>query len=291
MHEKWLKAFHLVAAHGGVSRAAKALNVGQPTVSSHLKTLEDYFRVELFYRRGRRLELSDVGRSLYGITCGLYGHESEAVAFLRSVGRSERGRLRLGAVGPFDVIELVHAFHAEHRWVELSVDVLPRRELLARLRAFELDVGIFADAPAEPELASLQYSRHPLRLIVPGRHRLSRRKTVRLADLQGEPFVLRDASSFTRQVFEQALARAGVEVRPVIQINSREAVREAVARGMGLGIVSEREHAPHPSIQMIAVEDAELWTASHVACLASRRARPVVDAFMSLAEQSRPADR
>jgi LysR family transcriptional regulator, low CO2-responsive transcriptional regulator len=289
MHEKWLKAFHLVAAQGGVSRAAKALNVGQPTVSAHLKTLEDYFRVELFYRRGRRLELTEVGRSLHEITRGLYGHESEAVAFLRSVGRSEHGRLRLGAVGPFDVIELAHAFHAKHRWVELSVDVLPRADLLGRLRAFEVDVGIFADAPVEADLASLPYGRHAVRLIVPAGHRLARRRTVRLAELQGEPFVHRDASSFTRRVFERALDGAGVTIRPVIEINSREAVREAVARGMGLGVVSEREHAPHPSIRMLAVEDAELWTAAHVACLAARRTRPFVDAFMGLAQQTRPA--
>jgi aminoethylphosphonate catabolism LysR family transcriptional regulator len=288
MYEKWLKAFHMVASQGGVGRAAKALNVGQPTVSAHLKTLEDYFRVELFYRRGRRLELTEVGKSLHEITRGLYGHESEAVAFLRSVGRSEHGRLRVGAVGPFDVMEMVHVFHAKHRWVELSVDILPPRELLARLRAFDLDVGVFADPPEEPEFTSLLYDRHPVRVIVPAHHRLSRRKSVSLRDLEGESFVLRDSASVSRRVFEHALQRAGVKIRPVIRINSREAAREAVARGMGLGIISEREHAPHPSIHVLSVEDAELWTAAHVACLAARRTRPIVDAFMRLAQQTRP---
>lgn len=288
MYEKWLKAFHMVASHGGVGRAAKALNVGQPTVSSHLKTLEDYFRVELFYRRGRRLELTDVGRSLHEITRGLYGHESEAVAFLRSVGRSEHGRLRAGAVGPFDVMEIVHAFHTRHRWVELSVDILSRKELLARLRGFEVDVGVFADPPEEPEFSSLLYNRHPVRVIVPAGHRLARRKSLSLKDLDGEAAVLRDPASVTRRVFEQGLQRAGVKIRPVIQINSREAVREAVARGMGIGVISEREHAPHPAIHVLAVEDADLATAAWVACLAARRTRPLVDAFMKLAQQTRP---
>ena len=289
MYEKWLKAFHMVASQGGVGRAAKALNVGQPTVSAHLKTLEDYFHVELFYRRGRRLELTDVGTSLHEITRGLYGHESEAVAFLRSVGRSEHGRLRVGAVGPFDVMELVHAFHARYRWVELSVDVLARRELLARLRGFELDVGVFADPPEGDEFASLLYDRHPVRVLAPAVHRLSRRKSIPISALEDEPFVLRDPASVTRREFEQALLRAKVKIRPVIQVNSREAVREAVARGMGLGVVSEREHAPHPDIHVLAIEDADIWTAAHVACLAARRTRPIVDSFMRLAQQTRPA--
>lgn len=288
MYEKWLKAFHMVASHGGVGRAAKALNVGQPTVSAHLKTLEDYFRVELFYRRGRRVELTEVGKSLHEITRGLYGHESEAVAFLRSVGRSEHGRLRVGAVGPFDVMEMVHAFHGKHRWVDLSIDVLPRRDLLARLRAFDLDVGVFADPPEEPEFTALLYDRHPVRVIVPATHRLSRRKHLSIKDLDGEAFILRDVTSVTRRVMEQALQKAGIKIRPVIQINSREAVREAVARGLGLGVVSEREHAPHPGIHVLAFEDADLWTEAWVACLSARRSRPIVDAFMKLALQTRP---
>lgn len=289
MYEKWLKAFHTVAAQGGVSKAARALNVGQPTVSAHVKTLEDYFKVELFYRRGKRLELTDVGRALHEITRGLYGHESEAVSFLRSVGRSEHGRLRLGAVGPFDVIALAHAFHGRHRFVELSVETMPPRELAAGLRAFDLDVGIFADEPEEQDFASVLYDRHPVRVIAPVGHRLARRKAVRLQELDGEPFVTRSVGSVTQKAFDQAVARAGVRIRSVLSTNSREAAREAVARGMGLAVVSEREHAPHPDIRALAIEDGEVWTHAYVACLAARRARPLVDAFMKLASQTRPA--
>jgi aminoethylphosphonate catabolism LysR family transcriptional regulator len=289
MYEKWLKAFHTVAAQGGVSKAAKALNVGQPTVSAHLKTLEDYFKVELFYRRGKRLELTDVGRGLHEITRGLYGHESEAVAFLRSVGRSEHGRLRLGAVGPYDVVELAHAFHGRHRFVELSVEQIPPRDLLARLRAFDLDVGIFAEDPEAEDLATVLYDRHPVRVIAPAMHRLARRKTVRLAELEAAPFVTRLPGSITQKAFDQALAKAGVRIRPVLATNSREAAREAVARGMGLAVVSEREHAPHPAIHVLALEDTEVWTHAFVACLAARRGRPQVDAFMKLVQQTRPA--
>lgn len=289
MYEKWLKAFHTVASQGGVSRAAKALNVGQPTVSAHLKTLEDYFKVELFYRRGKRLELTDAGRSLLEITRGLYGHEAEAVAFLRSIGRSEQGRLRLGAVGPYDIVGLAHAFHGRNRWVELTVEVLAPRELTTRLRAFDLDVAIYAEEPVEEDFATVLYDRHPVRVLVPSVHRLARRKTVRLAELDGEPFVCRMPGSVTQKAFDAALGRAGARVRPLLHTNSREAVREAVARGLGLAAVSEREHAPHPSIHVLDLEDGEVVTHAWVACLAARRGRPLVDAFMKLAQQTRPA--
>ena len=115
----------------------------------------------------------------------------------------------------------------------------------------------------------------------------SEAKAVPLADLDGEPFILRDPASATRQVFEKALARAGVKVRAVLESNSREAVREAVGRGMGLGVVSEREHAPHSAIRLIAIEGAEMWTAAYVCCLAARRKRPMIEAFMGLAQSTR----
>lgn len=288
MYEKWLKAFHLVAAEGGVGRAARSLNVGQPTVSAHLRTLEDYFRVELFYRRGRRLELTDAGRALFNITQGLYGHESEAVAFLRSVGRTEQGRLRLGAVGPYDVVELAHAFQRAFPAVELSVTVLAGRELTGRLRAVDIDIALFADPPDSPEFHAFLYNRHPVRLIVPASHRLARARAVKLTQLAGERLVLRHPSSVTRRVFDEALARAGLNLSPALNINSREAVREAVARGMGVAVVSEPEHAPHPNIRMLAIAGANLFVESHVCCLASRRSRPLVEAFLKLAQRNRP---
>ena len=80
MYEKWLQAFHAVARAGGFTAAARRLNVGQPTVSTHVRSLEDRFGVELFHRRGRVVRLTDTGRVLLTITQGMFGHEEEASA-------------------------------------------------------------------------------------------------------------------------------------------------------------------------------------------------------------------
>ncbi|TFH42024.1 MAG: LysR family transcriptional regulator [Lysobacterales bacterium] len=71
MYQKWLQAFHTVATADGFTRAAQALNVGQPTISTHVKALENYFRVELFHRRGRSVKLTPTGAALLTITRGL----------------------------------------------------------------------------------------------------------------------------------------------------------------------------------------------------------------------------
>lgn len=290
MYEKWLKAFHMVASRGSFTQASKALNVGQPTVSAHIKTLEDYFKVELFYRRGRTIELTDVGRSLFTITQGLYGHEAEAIGYLRSIGRNDGGRLRLGAVGPHDVMALTQAFRSRYPRVELSVSVAPRDAIMAGLTGFDFDVGVVADAVSDPRYFCMLYDRHPVRIMVPHTHRLARRRSLRLADLEGEHFILRDAGSATRRAFEAALVQAGVSIRPIMEINVREAVREAVARGMGLGAIGETEFAPHENIRLLRVTDASIFIEAHVVCLAARRNRSLVDAIIRLAVDTARTD-
>ncbi len=288
MYEKWLKAFHMVASQSSFTHAAKALNVGQPTISAHIKTLEDYFKVELFYRRGRTVELTDVGRSLFTITQGLYGHEAEAISYLRSIGRNDGGRLRLGAVGPHDVMALTQAFRQRYPRVELSVSVAPRDAIMAGLAGFDFDVGVVADAVTDSRYFCMLYDRHPVRIMVPHSHRLAKRRFLRIADLEGEGFILRDAGSATRRAFETALLDAGVRIRPIMEINVREAVREAVARGIGLGAISETEFAPHENIRLLKLTDATIVIEAYVVCLAARRNRPLVEAFIRLAVDTAP---
>jgi len=283
MYEKWLKAFHMVASQGSFTHAARALNVGQPTVSTHVKTLEDYFLVELFYRHGRAVELTEVGRALFTITQGLYGHEAEAISYLRSISRNDGGRLRLGAVGPHDVMALTQAFRGRYPRVELSVSVAPRDAIMTGLIGFAFDVGVVADEVTDTRFFSLLYDRHAVKIMVPRTHRLARRRALRLADLQGEHFILRDAVSATRRAFEAALVEADVRIHPIMEINAREAVREAVARGIGLGAISETEFAPHANIRLMEVADMRAAVEAHVVCLAARRNRPLVEVFVRLA--------
>ena len=94
MYQRWLAAFHAVAQSGSFTAAAKLLNIGQPTVSMHVSALEQHFGVELFHRRGRRVELTSIGKELVTITASLFGHEGEAIELLRAVQARETGSLR-----------------------------------------------------------------------------------------------------------------------------------------------------------------------------------------------------
>jgi len=288
MYQKWLQAFHTVATTGGFTRAAEALNVGQPTISTHVKSLEDYFRVELFHRRGRTVKLTATGETLLTITRGLYGHEEEALALLRATRDRETGQLTLNAVGPFDVMEVLQVFRRQHPGIATKVTLGFEGEILDGLRDFDHDVGVVGRQVDDPAFHCEFYNRHRVLVIVPADHPLGGRRSIRMKELEGCDIVLRPTFSTTRQAFERALAESGVSVNPVMEINSREAAREAVLRGFGAGVISETELAPSPNIRTLRVSDAQMFTQAFLVCLADRRDRPLVDAYFRTAASIDP---
>ena len=284
MYHNWLQAFHAVATEGGFTAAARALNLGQPTISIHVKALEEQFGVELFHRHGRTVKLTPVGRSLLTITQGLYGHEEEAIQHLRAAQLLGAGELRVGAIGPFDVMELLQHFRQRHPKVGLNVNLGAKADVLADLMAFETDVGILAEPESDPRLHQLFYNRYEVVVIVNDEHPWAGRKRLRIRDMAGQPMVLRSEGSTTRAAFERSAQAAGVEVQPVMEINNRDAVREAVIRGLGIGVVSLSEFIPGDRLRALRITDADMHVDAHVACLAERLNRPLISAFFTVAE-------
>ena len=283
MYHKWLQAFHAVAKEGGFTAAARSLNLSQPTISIHDKALEEKFETELFHRKNRRLELTPVGHSLFAITQGLYGHEDEAIELLRSAQHLETGALRVGAIGPYDVMELLQHFHKQHPRVKLSVILGNKIDVLKHLFDYTTDVGVLSEPESDPRVHQLFYNRYEVVVVVNNNHRWARRKRIAIEELQGEPMVLRSPSSTTRMTFEAAISKARVQIQPVMEINNREAVREAVVRGLGIGVVSLSEFIPGDRLIALRVTGAQMHIDAYVTCLTERLNRPLVKAFFNSA--------
>ena len=107
--------------------------------------------------------------------------------------------------------------------------------------------------------------------------------------MAGQPLIVREAGSTTRRAFDQAMREAGVAPRVVMEIGSRESIREAVAKGIGLGVVSEAEFIPDPRIRALPVSDAEIHTAAHVVYLEERQNARLVRAFLAVLSGLLPA--
>jgi aminoethylphosphonate catabolism LysR family transcriptional regulator len=283
MYYAQLRAFHAVAQSGGFTLAADKLGVGQPTLSIQVRALEAYFGVELFHRRGRKTELSELGGSLFKLTQRLFAAEAEAIDLLRAVRDFRAGHLQVGAVGPYHVTEMLASFTARFPHIRVTVSIGNSQEMLGRLVDLRADVAVLAQLDEDTRFHSIPYSRHRIVTMVHRDHVWAKRRSISLAEFAGQRMVLRETGSTTRRAFERALETAGIAVDPVMEFGSREAVWHAVARNIGLGIVSEREVIPHPDIRIVPIADAALYTDEHVVCLAERRDSRLVAEFLKIA--------
>ena len=280
-----LKAFDATARLGSMSAAARALGLTQPTVSAHIARLEGHHGLELFFRRGQRVELTDFGRVLYDTTKRIFRAEEDAWALLASARNHYRGRLSVCAVGPYNVTPMLKRFRARWPLVDLAVSLGDSRQIVDQVLDYQGDLGVLVHAVDDPRIHCVPFRRQPLVVFARHDHPLAERKGLRINDLASQEFVLREIGSTTRRVFEQRLTSAGVRVRCAVEIGSREALREAVAEGLGLGVVAEPAYVPDTRLARLDVVDLEAYTHVHVICLTDRKAVPLIVGFLSIVDE------
>lgn len=283
-----LRSFHAVATTGGFTRAARMLNIGQPTVTTQIKELESRYGVELFLRQGRQIALTGAGQALTELTGRIMQLREEAHEMLSSHGKLQTGHLKVAAVGPFHATAMIAAFRQRNPGIEISIAFGNSEQTLARLTGLEADVAVLAQHVDDPRVLSQPYSTHLVVVFVNADHPWHGRASVALRELEGQPLILREQGSSTRLAFERAMAGAGLSIRQSLEIGSREGVWKAVELGMGISVVADFEFVPHPRLWPIPIEGGAVRTEYRIAILRDRARTPKLCAFLDAAISTRP---
>ena len=280
-----LRAFHAVATEGSFSKAARALNVGQPTLSSQVKALEAGYGVRLFDRRGRGVQLTDLGRSLAEVTNRLTALQEEAETLLSGAENLAHGTLTVGADSPGDAMDLLAGLRTRYPRLGLRITMGNMESVLADLRDYRVDAALLSNVPIDNQLHALPFRRAPLVLVVRRDHALAKRDGINLMDLAGHALVLRERRSVTRDLFERAALRAGLALTDILEVESREAVRAAVIAGLGAGIVIASEHEAHADLVTLPLGPSAIEVTEYAVCLRGRRRLATIRAFLELAAE------
>lgn len=280
-----LRAFHAVATEGSFTKAARLLHVTQPTLSQEVKALEDAHGVLLFDRSRRGVALTEVGHALFAVTRRLFAAEQEALELLAGVRHLEGGSLAVGADGPFHAVPLLAAFAKRHPGPTVTLSVGNSQVLLQGLLDTKIDVAVLGGVPDDPRLTIVPFRRDPVKALLPRGHRLAERRAVTLQEMAAERLVMREPGSMTRTLVEQAFADAGLTPASTLEIESREAVVEAVAAGLGLGFISAAEFTPDPRLVLLPLDGVRVEMEESVVCLRERRRLAVVRAFLEVARE------
>ncbi|WP_377156170.1 LysR substrate-binding domain-containing protein [Roseateles sp. UC29_93] len=278
-----LKAFFAVARLGSITGAAKQLGLSQPTVTTQIRALEEQYGVELFHRGGGRLSLSDAGRRLMPQVDALLQQELDIEFALRDSAELRGGALRLGATAPYYTLTLAQRFRTRHPRVELSIAAGNSRQMVDALLAYEVDLATSSHLVDDARLHRVELGADPLVLLLPRGHALARRTAVSLTALAEETLLVRERGSMTRTLSEQALDAAGVRPKAQMEIASREALREAVVRGLGLSIFAAHETGRHPDLIALPFEQDVPLVREYLYCLRERQGATLVAAMLACA--------
>ncbi|WP_191831216.1 LysR family transcriptional regulator [Pseudomonas fluorescens] len=278
-----LKAFYMVARLGSITLAAKKLGLSQPTVTTQIRNLESQYAVELFYRGGRRLTLSDDGARLLPMVKTLLQQEADIEFFLRNSGQGQ-GSLRIAATAPYYILDLVKIFRERLPQVEVSVEIGNSQQVLELLEDYRVDLAASSQLLEDARLVRRVLGTDPLVVAVHRNHPLASRESLPLSALAGHCLLVREQGSTTRKLTEQMLEEAGVKVGSMLEIGSRESIREAVLRNIGISIIARHEVPHNPELRVLSLENAPVMH-EYLYCLKERRQARLPAAFLGLAQE------
>lgn len=235
-----LRIFACVARQLSFTRAARELHLTQPAISQQIKLLESEIGLPLFEHIGRRIHLTAAGEELLR-------YADEALELMRNAGETfaamrglRRGTLKLAAVSTakYFTPSLLRAFTPAYPEVSVKFSVGNRQEIIRQLATNETDLVIMGRPPRELDTIAESFARHPFVFIAPPDHPLARRRRLRLEQLAGESFLIREEGSGTRASTEHFFREQGVPLRATLEFSSNETIKQGVMAGMGLSFIS-----------------------------------------------------
>ncbi len=287
MYHSQLRSFHAVVVHGGFSSAARQLNLSQPTISDQVRKLEDWFNVRLFERRKRSVVPTDLGARLFEVTRRMFELEKEAIELLSESRALRTGSLRVAADAPPHLVDLIGRFRQAYPGISISLSIGNSDEVLAKLLDFEADIAVLAQVPDDDRLEHITLRSDPLVAFVNGDHPWAARSEITLGELATEPLVMRESGSITRAILEEELARLGLACEIAMEADRREAAREAVAAGIGVGVVSRPEFGFDNRLRALELSDCGRCMTESLVCLKERLQLRTVAAFWEIAADDR----
>ena len=278
-----LRAFHQVAICGGFSRAAEALFLTQPAISDQVRKLEEEYDVLLFNRNKKQVTLTHSGQKLLEITHRMFDTEQQALELLTESRALRSGTLRIVADAAHHLLHILGSFRGRYPGVQVSVRAGNTETVISSLYSYDADIGVLGEVPTGRDFEVLKLNSTPIIAFASVDHPLAAKTSLTLKQLSQESLVMRERGSKTRQKLEDLAAASKIELRPAIEAEGREAVREIVASGAGIGFVSAAEFGQDSRLVPITIDGPETLMDEALICLRERSGGKLVRAFLDMA--------
>lgn len=289
MDLRHLEIFAKVAELGSFSKAAEALFLTQPTVSEHIRGLEQYLGVRLLDRLGRGAAPTKAGQLLLGYARRILELHREARQALEQFQGRMGGELVVGAStipGEYVLPAVIGRFKEKYPDVQISLLIGDTQRVVDWVQDGRVEVGVAGARIPRRALEYREWMPDELVVVVSSGHPWHARKTVTLNEVRAEPLVVRERGSGSRAALERALAEVGLNLgafKVVGEMGSTQAIKQAVKVGVGISLISKRavaEECQHGILHCVTVKDLRFRRAFYLVTNTARTRSPLAEAFL-----------
>jgi len=244
MEDYKLKVFCTVAEIKSFSKASEIIHLTQPAVSSQIKVLEEFYGTKLFERTTNNISLTPSGEILYKYAKDILALYADAEKNIGRLTGLVKGGIRLGAcstIGGYILPRLMSRFHGKNPLTKFTLYVGNTRKVVDLLTTSGIDIGFVEGEVKGHKISSEKVFNDELHLMVAAAHPWASRPGVAVSELEGEPMVMREEGSGTRQAVERFLVKHGINpagINTAMVLESIEAIKEAVENGVGVSFLS-----------------------------------------------------
>ncbi|KDR56969.1 MULTISPECIES: LysR family transcriptional regulator [Oscillatoriales] len=236
-----LKVFEAVARHGSFTRAAEELLITQPTVSSQVKHLSQAVGLPLFEQIGKQLYLTDAGQELQATCHDIFQRLEHFEMTIADLKGAKQGRLSLSVVttAKYVIPRLLGSFCQNYPAIDIALQVINHQQITQRMLENKDDLYILSQPPEDIDLCTKPFLDNPLVVVAPSNHPLVGKTQIPIEALNNEPFIMRESGSGTRRAVQKLFDKSKVSVRVRLELGSNEAIKQAIAGGLGISVLSK----------------------------------------------------
>jgi len=286
-----LEAFYLVIKRRSFTRAAEELNVTQPAVTIQVKSLEKSLNLKLIQYLGKRIQLSEAGELLFQYAEKIFDLASEAEEKMRDFKKLMRGTLQIGTIknyARYIMPSLLSSFQKSFPRIKVILDEGNSEDMAKSVLDLKNELAFIARIPLDRRISSIPFSTVEFVLVASPDHKFSKRESISLRELNGEPVILREKGSGSRVAILKKFEEYGIKPSVILEAGSLDVIVEYVEQNKGVSFMFEpdiKKELEKRILKVIPIEEGNISFYADIIYHSEKSLAPPAKAFLEMAEK------
>ena len=291
-----LRTFCQAAKHGSYTTAAKKLYVTQPAVTAQMKLLEDHCNLKLFKKKGRKVYLTDEGKTLYQYARKIFDYEKEIEDVVEDMRKLKRGVLRLGTTKTYAryfMPLMITNFRETYPHIQIHLDEGSSKNMTLSLLDFQNEIAIIAKTEEHPDVCFFPFSKEEVVLIAAPDHHLAGKSPTTFEYISKEPIIMKEIGSGTRKLVNNIFAKYNCMPVMLMETSNTEFIKQLVQRGDGISFLVKEAVAVElrdGKLATVPLQGHRLFLDISVAYLKDQHLSPPAKAFLDILGKLAPEE-